>query len=65
MILKILMTHENPSLYRARWIEKMVSFNFTIHYRSEVKMSYADFASRIKTFLSKDNTSNNISTLRE
>jgi len=45
VVLKILMTHENPSPQRIRWIEKMAPFNFTIHYQSEVKMSYADFAS--------------------
>ncbi len=58
------MTHENPSPRRARWIEKMAPFNFTIHYRPEVKMGYADFASRIDTFLPKDNTSASTSTLR-
>src|SRR6266498_3343213 len=63
-VLKTLMTHENPSPRRARWIEKMASFNFTIHYRPEVKMGHADFASRMDTFLPKDSTSKSISTLR-
>src|SRR6266542_5817390 len=63
-ILKTLMTHENPSPRRAQWIEKMVPFNFTIHYRPEVKMGYADFASRIDMFLPKDSTSASTSTLR-
>src|SRR6266511_3505154 len=58
------MTHENPSPRRARWIEKMVPFNFTIYYRPEVKMGHADFASRMDTFLPKDSTSESISTLR-
>ena len=63
-VLKTLMTHENPSPRRARWIEKMAPFNFTIHYRPRVKMGYADFASRMDTFLFKDSTSTPISTLR-
>src|SRR6266545_730379 len=63
-ILKTLMTHENPSPRRARWIEKMAPFNFTIHYRPGVKMGHADFASRMDTFLPKDSTSTPISTLR-
>src|SRR6266540_2423550 len=58
------MTHENPSSQRARWIEKMAPFNFTIHYRPGVKMGYADFALRMDTFLPKDSTSAPISTLR-
>src|SRR6266498_842904 len=63
-VLKTLMTHENPSPRRARWIEKMASFNFTIHYRPGVKMGHADFASRMDTFIPKDSTSESISTLR-
>src|SRR6266511_2063526 len=63
-VLKTLMTHENSSPRRARWIEKMASFNFTIHYRPGVKMGHADFASRMDTFLPKDSTSEHISTLR-
>src|SRR6266498_1311994 len=63
-VLKTLMTHENPSPRRARWIEKMASFNFTIHYRPGVNMGHADFASRMDTFLPKDSTSESISTLR-
>src|SRR6266540_3653277 len=63
-VLKTLMTHENPSSRRARWIEKMASFNFTIHYRPGVKMGHADFASRMDTFLPKDSTNALISTLR-
>src|SRR6266542_5303480 len=63
-VLKTLMTYENPSPQRAQWIEKMVPFNFTIHYQPEVKMGHADFASRMNTFLSKDSTSVSISTLR-
>src|SRR6266536_3329463 len=42
----------------------MAPFNFTIHYRPEVKMGHADFASRMDTFLPKDSTSELISTLR-
>src|SRR6266542_4871880 len=42
----------------------MAPFNFTIHYRSGVKMGHADFASRMDTFLPKDSTSESISTLR-
>src|SRR6266540_2814307 len=42
----------------------MAPFNFTIHYRPEVKMGHADFASRMNTFLPKDSTSESISTLR-
>ncbi len=64
-VLKILMTHENPSPWRAQWIEKMAPFNFTIHYRPEVKMSHADFASRMDMFLPKDNTNASTSTLRK
>ncbi len=63
-MLKTLMTHENPSPRRARWIEKMAPFNFTIHYRPGVKMGHADFASRMDTFLPKDSISVPISTLR-
>src|SRR6266498_5441562 len=63
-MLKTLMTHENPSPRRARWIEKMAPFNFTIHYRPGVKMGHADFASRMDTFLPKDSTSASTSTLR-
>ena len=58
------MTHENPSSRRARWIEKMASFNFTIHYRPGVKMGYADFASQMDMFLPKNSTSASTSTLR-
>src|SRR6266498_3057357 len=58
------MTHENSSPRRARWIEKMAPFNFTIHYRPGVKMGHVDFASRMDTFLLKDSTSESISTLR-
>src|SRR6266540_2960330 len=58
------MTHENPSPRRARWIEKMVPFNFTIHYRPEVKMGHADFTSQMDTFLPKNSTSISTSTLR-
>src|SRR6266498_3956131 len=58
------MTHENPSPQRARWIEKMALFNFTIHYRPGVKMGHADFTLRMDTFLPKDSTSESISTLR-
>src|SRR6266540_4048632 len=65
VVLKTLMTHENPSPRRARWIEKMAPFNFTIHYRPGVKMGHANFASRMDTFLPKDSTSESISTLRE
>src|SRR6266540_413809 len=42
----------------------MALFNFTIHYRPGVKMGHVDFASRMDTFLSKDSTSEQISTLR-
>src|SRR6266542_4330383 len=42
----------------------MVLFNFTIHYRPEVKIGHADFASRMDTFLPKDSISESISTLR-
>src|SRR6266540_784337 len=63
-VLKTLMTHENPSPRRARWVEKMAPFNFTIHYRPGVKMGHADFASRMDMFLPKDSTSTSISTLR-
>ena len=49
---------------RARWIEKMTPFNFTIHYRPGVKMGHADFALRMDTFLPDDSTSESISTLR-
>ena len=42
----------------------MAPFNFTIHYRPEVKMVHADFASRMDMFLPKDSTSELISTLR-
>jgi len=44
-MLKTLMTHENLSPRRAWWIEKMVSFNFMIYYRSGVKIGYAEFVS--------------------
>src|SRR6266542_5431965 len=64
VILKTLMTHENLSPRRARWIEKMALFNFTIHYRPGVKMGHADFTSRMDTFLPKDSTSALTSTLR-
>ena len=51
------MTYKNPSPHRVQWIEKMIPFNFTIHYQSEVKIGHADFASWIDMFLSKDSTS--------
>src|SRR6266498_1420498 len=63
-MLKTLMTHENSSPRRARWIEKMAPFNFTIHYRLGVKMEHADFASRMDMFLPKDSTSTPIGTLK-
>ena len=62
-MLKTLMTHENPSSQRVRWIKKMVPFNFTIHYQPEVKMGHTDFASWMDMFLSKNSTSKS-STLR-
>ena len=65
MILKILMTHENLLSQKVQWIEKMISFNFTIHYQSEVKMGHMDFTLRMDTFLLKDSTSILTSTLRE
>src|SRR6266498_3124999 len=64
VVLKTLMTYENPSPRRVRWIEKMAPFNFTIHYRPEIKMGHADFTSRMDMFLSKDSTSASTSTLR-
>ncbi len=64
VMIKTLMTHKNPSPQRARWIEKIISFNFTIHYRLGVKMGHADFASRMDTFLSKNSTSKSISILK-
>ncbi|SRR6266498_1681689 len=64
VVLKTLITHENPSSQRAQWIEKMAPFNFTIYYRPGVKMGHADFASRMDMFLPKDSTSESISTLR-
>src|SRR6266536_1224019 len=64
-VLKTLMTHENSSPRRVQWIEKMASFNFTIHYQSEVKIGYADFTSQMNMFLPKDSTSALISTLRD
>src|SRR6266545_4866942 len=42
----------------------MAPFNFTIHYRPEVKMGHADFTSRMDTFLPKDSTSASTSILR-
>ncbi len=45
VMLKTLMTYENPSPRRVQWIEKIAPFNFMIHYRSGVKMGYADFTS--------------------
>ena len=63
-VLKILMTHENPSPWKVWWIEKMVSFNFTIHYQPKVKIDHVDFTSRIDIFLPKDSTSKSTSTLR-
>src|SRR6266498_2336947 len=42
----------------------MAPFNFTIHYRPEVKMGHADFASQMNTFLPKDSTSASTSTLK-
>ena len=42
----------------------MALFNFTIHYRPEVKMGHADFASWMDMFLFKDSTSESTSFLR-
>ena len=42
----------------------MALFNFTIHYRPEVKMDHADFASRMEMFLPKDSISESTSILR-
>src|SRR6266540_6250244 len=64
VVLKTLMTYENPSPRRAQWIKKMAPFNFTIHYRPGVKMRHTDFASQMDTFLPKDSTSASTSTLR-
>ncbi len=63
-VLKTLMTHENLSPRRARWIEKMASFNFTIHYRSGVKIGHANFALRMDMILPKDSTNASTNTLR-
>ncbi len=35
----------------------MALFNFTIHYKSEVKIKYANFTFRMKTFLFKNDIS--------
>jgi len=64
-MLKILMMYKNPLSYKTRWIEKIVPFNFTIYYRSEVKIDHADFALRMDMFLSKNSTSTLISTLKK
>jgi len=65
MVLKILITHKNPLPYRAKWIKKMILFNFTIHYLFEVKISYADFTFRIKIFLLKNGINNYINILKK
>jgi len=58
------MTYKNPSSHKAKWIEKMALFNFTIYYKPKVKIGHADFTSRMKTFLFKNNISVSISTLK-
>jgi len=64
IVLKTLMIYENPSPQRTWWIEKMVLFNFTIHYWPGVKMGHADFVSQMDTLLPKDSTSASTSTLK-
>ncbi len=63
-VLKTLITHKNPSPRRAQWIEKIVPFNFMIHYQPGVKIDHVDFTSQIDTFLPKNSTSALISTLK-
>ena len=42
----------------------MASFNFMIHYRSGVKIGYADFALQMEMFLPKNSIGKLTSTLR-
>ncbi len=63
-VLKTLITYENPSPWRVRWIEKIALFNFTIYYWPGVKIGHADFALRIETFLLKNSTNESTSILR-
>jgi len=59
------MIYENLSLQKVRWIEKIASFNFTIHYQPGVKMDHMDFTFRMDMFLPKDSTNTLTSTLKE
>ncbi len=43
----------------------MALFNFTIHYRSGVKMNHANFTFKIDIFLPKDSIGISTNTLRE
>src|SRR6266540_2505329 len=46
-ILKTLMKYDNPIPKRARWMEVLATYFFEIKHRSEKKMGYADYLSRI------------------
>ncbi len=59
------MIYKNLLPYRVRWIKKMAPFNFTIYYKSEIKINYTDFTSKMKMFLPKNSTSNHINTLKK
>ncbi len=65
MVLKILIIYKNLLSHKIRWIEKIAFFNFTIYYKSEIKMGHIDFASKIKMFLPKNSTNDYISILRK
>src|SRR6266540_1565432 len=45
--LKTLMKHDNSTLRKARWMEVLTTYFFEIEYRSEKKMSHANYLSRI------------------
>ena len=49
-VLKTMMTHDYPSHRRARWMEAMAPFNFTVEYRPGRNMQAADYMSRINQF---------------
>jgi ATP-dependent RNA circularization protein (DNA/RNA ligase family) len=47
-VLKTLMTHENPSPRRVRWLKKLAYFDFDIEYRPGKRMEHANYLSRLE-----------------
>src|SRR6266511_3649205 len=57
--LKTLLTHEDPSPRRARWMEYLARYNFEIDHRPGSKMQHADYMSYIEKLSNEEYLSQN------